>query len=423
MKRAIALIDANNFYATCERVFDPTLWNRPVVVLSNNDGCVVARSAEARKLGIRMAEPYFKVNDLIETHKVAVRSSNYELYGDMSSRIMDVLEEFSPELEVYSIDEAFITIDADDRSNLTEFGKTVRDTVKRHTGITVSVGIAETKTLAKVANHLAKKSEKARFVLDLTESPHQEIALERTPVGEVWGIGRRHAAMLKSYGVNTALDLRNCDDQWIRRKMHITGLRTVHELRGIQCVELGASPNPKRSVIVSRSFGEPVGTLDELRAAISYYITRAGEKLRKRRLVASALTIFAKTSRFNVDDHDRYSGIATESLVMATDSTLELMQSAQRILPGLYRPGYRYKSAGVILTGLSSMTGTSLRLWDSDKYERERLLMSAIDGLNARHGQDTVRCGLHDNEGKWASRLGLRSPRYTTKWDEIMRVR
>lgn len=421
MIRAIALIDANNFYAACERVFDPRLVGRPVVVLSNNDGCVIARSAEAKRAGIRMGVPVYQIEDLLEEQGIIVRSSNYELYGDMSARIMDVLAEFSDELEVYSIDEAFLEIQVSETGDLATLGRRIRDRVRQVTGIPVSVGIAETKTLAKVANHLAKKSSRADFVLDLTGSPWQAEALARMPVGEVWGIGRKHAARLESYGIRTALRLRDADDDWVRKKMSVVGLRTVHELRGIRCLPVGHNPTPRKSVIVSRSFGEPVYELPELRAAIGYYASRAGEKLRRSRMAASVVTVFARTSRFR--NEERYSGSLTEELVSATDSTLELVSVTQRLLEAIYRSGFRYKSAGVMLTGLVPPESGSQRLWNAERYRRERGLMNVLDQLNRRMGKDSVRCGLFVSKGKWVSKFGMRSRRCTTNWDELMTVR
>ncbi|MFN7622623.1 MAG: Y-family DNA polymerase, partial [Acidobacteriota bacterium] len=286
MGRAVILVDANNFYASCERVFDARLVGKPVVVLSNNDGCVIARSAESKQLGIAMGEPFFKVRDLIQAHGVIVRSSNYELYGDMSARLMDILEQFSPDLEVYSIDEAFLEVEAGSAAALESLGREIRERVRRQTGLPVSVGIAGTKTLAKVANHLAKKSSRASGVLNLVDSPHLDLALERTPVDEVWGVGRRQAVKLRAYGILTARGLREADDDWIRRKMTVVGLRTVHELRGIRCLELGRSHAHQHSLVVSRSFGNVVWTFDDLREAVAYFTARGAEKLRKRRLAA-----------------------------------------------------------------------------------------------------------------------------------------
>lgn len=422
MVTGIALIDANNFYVSCERVFDPGLVGRPVVVLSNNDGCVIARSAEAKALGIEMGAPVFQIESLLATAAVEVRSSNYELYADLSARLMEVLEDFSPALEIYSIDEAFLLLEAKTVEELSGIGRAMRERVRRYTGLPVSVGIAETKTLAKVANHLAKRSARARSVLNLIDSPHLDLALDRTPIGEVWGIGRRHAARLLSYGIETALRFRHANDAWVRQKMTVTGLRTLHELRGIRCLPIGESHPPAHSLVVSRSFGEGVSSIEELRSALAYFTTRGAEKLRRRRLAAAAVTIFARTGRFQSTRQPAYSGSATADLGLATDSTRELMATVQGLLPTLYRPGYSYHKAGVLFTGLSDPRTASLRLWEPQRFEHERTLMQQIDALNARHGQDTVRCGLFPAEERWRARLGRRSPRYTTQWKELMRV-
>jgi len=300
MASAIGLIDANNYYCSCERVFDAHLTGKPVIVLSNNDGCVIARSDEAKAIGIAMGTPAFMIKDLIKRHGVEVFSSNYSLYGDLSSRMMEVLTDFSPEVECYSIDEAFVGLDYSRRESLDEIGRSIRKRLKRYIGIPVSIGIAETKTLAKVASYHAKRSQKARGVLDLTRSPYQELALKKTPVEEVWGIGPRYAAFLGEHGIFTALDLREARDDWVRANLTVVGLRTVHELRGVSCLPLELCSSSRKSVTVSRSFGGKVETLKELRAAVAYYVTRAGEKLRREKLAAGMLTVFIETSRFRI---------------------------------------------------------------------------------------------------------------------------
>jgi len=242
----MVMADCNNFYVSCERVFDAKLVGKPVVVLSNNDGCVIARSNEAKALGVKMGQPYFEVRRLVERHGVIVRSSNYELIGDMSARVMDALSDFSPLQEVYSVDESFLWIDSSRGRSFTDIGREMRERVLRYTGIPLSIGIAPTKTLAEVANHFAKRSEKAAGVLDLTPQRYQEIALERLPVDEVWGVGRRYAAMLNSFGITTALGLRDAEDEWIRKRMSVVGLRTVHELRGQQCLPIEATHRQRR---------------------------------------------------------------------------------------------------------------------------------------------------------------------------------
>lgn len=415
---AISLIDCNNFYVSCERVFDHRLNGRPVVVLSNNDGCVVARSNEAKAIGITMGAPVFKMRELIALHNVKVLSSNYELYGDMSERVMCALETYTDRVERYSIDEAFLGFDCSASEDLTALGRAMRERVRRDTGIPVSVGFAQTKTLAKVANHHAKRSAKACGSLDLTRSPYLTLALERLPVGDVWGIGHRYAAWLEQHDITNARQLRDADDEWIRRRMTVVGLKTVHELRGIPCLDLETAAPPKKSLMVSRSFGATVENLNELHAAVMFFVGRAGEKLRRHGMMAASLNVFVSTNRFAADD-PQYSNGATLSLSPMTDSTLELAELARKGLAAIYRQGYRYKKAGVLLDGLTPASGTARRLWDDDANEKQRALMRAMDTLNAKHGRDTVRCGLAARDGAWRTKFEMRTPRYTTRWGEV----
>src|SRR5262245_39957545 len=294
----IALVDCNSFYCSCERVFDARLANRPIVVLSNNDGCVIARNAEAKAFEIRMGQPFFEIKHLIDRHGVVVRSSNYELYGDVSARVMDTLSDFTDEMETYSIDEAFLRLDVGAKESFTVLGREIRGRVLRHTGIPVSVGVARTKTLAKAANYHAKRSEKAAGVLSLERQAHTELALDRLPVDEVWGVGPRYTEMLRRHGIETALDLRDAPDDWVRERMTVVGLRTVTELRGTPCIPLEITPPNKKLITVSRSFGAATSSLGELRAAIAFYTARAAEKLRRQRLAAGTITVFIETDRF-----------------------------------------------------------------------------------------------------------------------------
>jgi len=418
MPEAIALIDANNFYASCERVFDPTITHKPVVVLSNNDGCIIARSAEAKALGIEMGTPIFKVSDIIEDNEVEVFSSNYALYGDMSGRIMEVLNDFSPEVEAYSIDEAFIGLSTGRTSSLDATGRAIKEKIHRYLGIPVSVGIAETKTLAKIAAFHAKRSEKTKGVLDLTFSRHQEYALAKTPVAEVWGIGRRYSEFLYQHDIFTALEFRDAKDDFIRNNLTIVGLRTAHELRGIPCFPLELTTPAKKLITVSRSFGESVTSIGELQAAVAFYCARAGEKLRLQGLSAGALTIFIETNRFSADRP--YNGAKTLSLSPKTDATPEIQREALRGLEMIFLPELRYKRAGVTLSDLSPSRNETRRLWGTEEYERLQVLMSVIDRLNRKFGRDCVRYGVFPEQGKWKTRFNKRSPRYTTKWDEIL---
>ncbi len=421
---AIALIDANNFYCSCERVFNPKLRNRPVVVLSNNDGCVVSRSNEAKALGIRMAVPAFQVEEIIARHGVHVFSSNYELYGDLSNRMMDLLEEASGEVERYSIDEAFVRLEARDYSQLEAVGREIRRQVRRQLGIPVSVGIAETKTLAKVAAHHAKTLPELDGVFNLAETPYlREAALRRTPIGEVWGIGPRASALLDKHKLRTAFDLAGADDDWIRATLHVTGLRVVHELRGIPCLEIDDAPAPKKCIASTRSFGEMVDAKDDLRAALGLFVTRAGEKLRREGMAAGAITVFLRTNRFSRGGGQLYSASATRSVAPMSNVTTELQAIAFQALDEIFVAGLQYKKAGVYLSDLRPAENLSQRLWDNDHHERLRALMERIDQVNHRFGRETVRCGAFPSDGKWQMKLTNRSPRCTTRWDELLQVK
>lgn len=420
MPSAFALVDCNNYYASCERVFDARLVGRPVVVLSNNDGNIVARSNEVKALGIENGAPLFKSLPLLEEHNAAVLSSNYALYGDMSNRVMTVLGDFSDEMETYSIDEAFLRLHINPRQSFADIGREIRRRVLKHTGIPDSVGIAETKTLAKIANHHAKRSAKTKGVLDLVRSPHQERALSRVAVGDVWGVGSRYAGMLDANGIKTALDLRNAPDAWVRDKMTVVGLRLVQELRGVPCLPFEITPPAKKLLTVSRSFGSATDSFEELRAAVVFYVSRAAEKLRSQKLAAGSITVFIETDRFKQEP--QYSNAVTLTIAPKSDSTIELRELALSGLAKIFRAGFRYRRAGVTLNGLEFAERLSKRLWEDECYERHRRLMTAIDRLNGKYGRDTVRCGLFQSEGVWRTRFSQRSPRYTTCWDEIMRA-
>jgi DNA polymerase V len=418
MKTSIALIDCNNFYVSCERVFDPKLREKPVVVLSNNDGCVIARSNEAKALGIGMGAPVFQIRGLIEENDIEVRSSNYELYGDLSSRVIDALSDFSPELEVYSIDEAWLRFPVGRRDSLTGLGHEMRERVKRYTGIPVSIGFGGSKTLAKCANYHAKRSAKTRGVLDLTESPYLDIALERLPVADVWGVGPRYAAMLRKNGIENAFALREADDEWIRERMTVVGLKTVQELRGVPCFPLEVVSPAKKLITCSRSFGKATGSLQEVRAALAYFAARAAEKLRRQKLVAGNLTVFISTDRFKTDD-PQYSASVQLDVAPKSDYTPELIALAMKGLARIFRAGFGIRKAGVTLGSLELAGRMTRRLWGDERYENQRRLMQAMDAMNLRYGRKAVQCGIYPSEEIWRTRFEKRSPRYTTQWDEI----
>ena len=417
MPPIFALVDCNNFYASCERVFNPGLQGKPVVVLSNNDGCVVARSNEAKALGIGMGVPEFQIRPLLRAHRVQVFSSNYTLYGDMSQRVMETLEQFCPDLEVYSIDEAFLSLLGFERHDLTEYGRQIRRTVKQWTGIPVSVGIAETKTLAKIANRIAKRTPDLGGVFYLLACSDQDALLSRVAVEDVWGIGQNHARVLKQHGITTALQLRGVDDQWIRKRMGIVGLRLVMELRGVSCLNLEQCPAPKQSLTCSRAFGTLISTLAEMEEAVSTYTSRVAEKLRRERLTASMLAVCLTTNTFK--EGPQYSNALTLPLPVATDSTASLIRYALRGIRAIYRDGYLYKKAGVMLTGLALASQTQVDLFDDQDRGKSKRLMSALDAVNDRWGAGTLHYASSGITKAWKTQFHRRSPAYTTDWNAL----
>ena len=417
MSPVLALVDCNNFYASCERVFNPKLERQPVVVLSNNDGCVVARSNEAKALGIGMGVPEFQIRPLLDAHDVQVFSSNYALYGDMSQRVMTCLEQFCPDLEMYSIDEAFLGFSGFASRNLTDYGRAIRATVKRWTGIPVSVGIAETKVLAKIATRIAKRTPDAGSVVDLRACPDRDALLNRIAVEDVWGIGPNYARFLTQHGITTALQLRQADDQFIRTHMGVVGLRLVMELRGMSCLDLEQCPVPKQGITCSRAFGTMVGTLAEMEEAGSSYTTRAAEKLRAEHLAATVLTVFLHTNPFQ--DTPQYYNALTRKLPVATDSTPELIRSAIEGIRTIYRKGFLYKKVGIMLTGLVPASQVQTDLFDQHDRARSKKLMTALDSINNRFGSGTLHYASNGITKAWRTQFRHRSPAYTTSWDDL----
>lgn len=421
MSHVFAIVDCNNFYVSCEQVFNPKLVGKPVVVLSNNDGCVVARSNEAKALGIKMGVPVFKISNLIETHGVQVFSSNYSLYGDMSQRIMNTLSRFTPDIEIYSIDEAFLDLSQFKRYDLTDYGHKIRSTIKQWLGIPVSIGIAETKTLAKIANRIAKKSKKTEGVLDLTASPYQNRALEITDVRDVWGIGRSYSRRLKNYGIHSALQLRDADDAFIKKQMGITGTRLLQELRGDSCYALEYLPPPKKGITVSRTFKKAVEFLDELKEAVATYVSLGAEKLRKEHSNASVLMVFLMTNRFK---KNYYINVETIRLPVATSDTSELIRYAHKGLQAIYIEGHLYKKAGVMFKALVPENQTQANLFNRRDIKRSKKLMKTLDDINKKQGPDTLKyasTGLAAKQ-RWKTVFKRRSPSYTTNWDQLPKV-
>jgi DNA polymerase V len=417
-----ALADANNFYVSCERVFRPSLEGRPVVVLSNNDGCVIARSNEAKALGLAMGDPYHLNQEKLTAHGVVVFSSNYALYGDMSRRVMDTLADHTPEIELYSIDEAFLNLAGFERRGLVDYARLIRATVKRDTGIPVSIGIGPTKTLAKVANHLAKAQPETGGVYELTEA-EVDRALASIEVGEVWGVGPRWATWLEEQGIVTALDLKRADPKAIRRKMTVVGERLVHELNGRSCLPLELVAPPRQGLTVSRSFGQTLTALRPITDALVAFVGRAGEKLRRQSLMAGQVLVFVTTNRFSATQ-PFYANSATVTLPYSTDFTPDLVEAAVQLLERLYRPGFHYQTCGVMLLDLSPVTRVQADLFDTRDRTREAWLVRALDSLNADYGARTVRVGnVGGKRPAWAMRQAFRSPRYTTNWRELPVVR
>jgi len=421
MTTLFALIDCNNFYVSCERVFQPTLSGKPVVVLSNNDGCVIARSEEAKALGIPMGLPAFQLADLPQEQPIEVYSSNYTLYGDMSARVMTTLAQWTPDVEVYSIDEAFLKFTALSPEALSGYGQTIRTTIQQWTGIPVSIGISSTKTLAKLANRLAKRSADAKGVVVLTSPMEVQAVLAHTPIADIWGIGPGYTRRLKAHEITTALQLRDANDRWIRQQLGVVGQRIVWELRGISCLPLERCPPPRQSLMVSRSFGRPITTLTEMREAVATYMTRAAEKLRRHQVAARVVTVFLTTNRFR--DEPQYTNSATMPLPVATQDTGELITYALEGIEQLFCEGYRYKKAGVHVTELVPAYQIQAHLFDRHDRERSRRLMAAIDAINTQWGSGTVRYAAVGLQPRWRMRCVRRSPRYTTRWEELAVVR
>lgn len=418
-----AHIDVNSFYASCEKVFRPDLDNEPIIVLSNNDGCVIARSQEAKALGIKMGHPYFQLSaQFIEQHNIRVFSSNYALYADMSNRVMETLERLTPAIEIYSIDEAFCQLATHSPSlELEQIGKTLKDTVKQHTHLAVGVGIAQTKTLAKLANYAAKKWQKTQGVVDLSNRIRQHKLMAITPVEEVWGIGRRLAKQLNVLKINTALDLAKLSPHEARKKFNVIVERTVRELNGESCLTLDDIHEPRKQIICSRSFGEKVTELEVMQAAICNYTAKAAEKLRHDKQYCKHITVFIKTSPF-VPNSPYYSNYSSE-VVAATNDTRELLTAAQNILQRIWQPNKHYQKAGVILNDFCDNETNQFDLFiDHHKKIRNDDLMQVIDKINYSH-LGKVFFASQGVNGQWHMKQNRLSPAYTTRIADIATVK
>jgi DNA polymerase V len=398
--RKLALVDCNSFYVSCERLFNPRIRKKPVVVLSNNDGCIISRSNEAKALGIKMGEPYFKAKDIIIRNKVEVFSSNYSLYGDLSRRVMRTLKRFNAEIEVYSIDEAFMDLSNFPDDEVEKIGKEIRETVLQWTGIPTSIGIAKTKTLSKVANHIAKKKQSG--VTSLIGIDNLDPILEKVEINDVWGVGRQLTKFYQKNGIYNAKQLKNKSNTWIKKSSNVLGSRTAMELRGIPCINLETTQSKRKSCVVSRSFGKRIEKFQELKEAVANYCLNASEKIRSESLVAKAITVFVRTSPFQ-RNFSYYSNAKTIDFPIATNNSIEIVKTAVSILEKIFKNGYQYQKAGVMLAGLRNDDGRK-NLFSSEKDEKIKILMQSIDNTNYRYGRSTLSLASAGVHKKWNMR-------------------
>ncbi|PCJ81040.1 MAG: SOS mutagenesis and repair protein UmuC [Bacteroidetes bacterium] len=415
----IALVDCNNFFASCERVFRPNLKSQPVVVLSNNDGCVIARSNEAKALGVKMGAPAFKNEEFFERNGVNVFSSNFALYGDMSKRVMDTIKTEVDDMEVYSIDEAFLVFEGPAAE---ERARALRVKVERWTGIPVSIGLAPTKTLAKIATRIAKKMPEMNGVFVLSSSADMERALQRCPVEDIWGIGRRSAAKLQSLGVTNALKLAFADSGWIRSNLSVTGVRLQKELQGTVCFSVNDITLRKKNIRTARSFGKEVSNLAGLRESVGTFAVNCARKLRKEGSCCSSVTVFVNTNPFK-PQATQYNGARTIKLAVPTNDNLEIVDAAIRALREIYRADCTYKKAGVIVGNIVPAEQVQLGLFDSVDRTKRGVLMKSVDYINDKMGRDKVRLAVQGFDRKWRLRQERLSPCYTTRFSEILTVR
>lgn len=418
--RAIALVDVNNFYVSCERVFAPRLEGRPVVVLSNNDGCAVARSNEVKALGVKMGQPWFQLKDLARQHGILAYSSNYTLYADMSNRVMTILSQFSPEQEIYSIDECFLDLTGFQSWSLVDYGQQIRQRVKQWTGLPVCVGIGSTKTLAKLANHIAKKNPEFNSVCDLNAlSPEaQDEWFSRIQVGEIWGIGPRLAPKIADLGIQSVLELMRADSATLRSRFGVVVEKTMRELNGTVCLELEDIASPKQQIMSSRSFGSYVTRREELEEAVSSYMTRAAERLRRQGSVAGSVHVYIRTNPHR-QGKPQYGQGMTIPLPEATDDTLKLVKVAIWAVKRLYRPGYEYQKAAVMLSELVPRSVLQQDLFSHDLADGTNARMDLLDAVNLKMGKDTLRLASNGIHQGWRMKSGNRSPAYTTNWAEL----
>lgn len=417
-----ALVDCNNFYASCERVFNPSLNNKPIVVLSNNDGCVIARSNEAKALGIKMGDVAFKIRELIEKENVLVFSSNYTLYGDFSARVMNILTHHAPAIEIYSIDEAFLDLSGFNFFDYQKFALELRKNVFRQTGIPTSIGVAKTKTLAKVANKLAKKNKLLNSVCVLNNDEKIMSALSTLDVEDVWGIGRQTTKLLNSIGVKTALEFTNLPDDWIKTNLSIVGMKIKKELLGTSCLSLETLRNPKKAICTSRSFGKEQSSLSVLEEAVSTFASNCAAELRSQKSCAKMLMVFIHTNQYKAQQKQHAQNIVVE-LPIATNCNIDIVKHAIFGLHKIFRDGYKYKKAGVIVNDIVPENEIQENLFYKVDREKQSNLMNAIDKINFKFGRGEIKLAIEGTKNDWRLRREKLSPCYTTRWEEIITIK
>lgn len=424
-----AIIDCNSFYCSCERLFRPELQDQPVVVLSNNDGCIISRSDEAKALGVEMAGPYFKAKPLIEKYGVAAFSSNYNLYGDLSWRVMETLRMLLPPhaVEVYSVDECFVDLSHIHRQELAAFSMHLRETVEQWTGIKVSIGVAATKVLSKVANRLSKKNKEATNCVLVLDTPRKtEQALQRTPVEDVWGVGHQYSVKLRAMNINTAYDLSIKEVAWAAKHLGgVTGARLVRELKGIESIQMMDELVNKKMIATTRMFGSPVKELKDIKEAIATYTSRAAEKLRRQHGAANTISVFVVPREQSHSTHFRHGPTVGSHIILplATSCTHELIKPALALVERLYDPTKVYKKAGVMLSGIVPDSSIQGSLFAEPAANKSRMLMSMIDNVNFSMRDDVLKFASSGTTRNWKMRQELRSPRYTTRWEELYEIR
>ena len=416
-KNKIALVDCNSFYVSCERLFNPKIQKKAVVVLSNNDGCVISRSREAKDLGIKMGEPYFKVKELLKKNKVEVYSSNYALYGDISRRVMKVLKTFSPKVEIYSIDEAFIDLSFIDEKGVEDYGREIRSRVLKWTGIPTSVGIASTKTLSKVANHIAKK-EKAGVIYLNTNIDER---LKKFPIEDVWGVGKQLSKFYHKNNISNAYDLKNVSNTWVKKGTNVLGAKTAMELRGIPCIDLQIDQEKRKNCCVSRSFGRKVKDLNELEESVITHCLNAAEKIRADDQIAKTITVFIRTSPFD-KNRRYYSNSKTIDLAIPTSNSIELIKNAVKALTDIYKYGYAYQKAGIILSGLKDANQNDQNLLTPLLENKSKKLMKAIDYTNTKYGRYAISIAQAGLSKGWKMRREHSSKIDTASFDSLPKI-